>query len=490
MVGGVAQLVERHALRLALRAGLHTVDGLVDGAVVDQLGTGTGAQQRGLVEHVRQIGARETRRTHGDHMQVDVRHERLALGMDLQNRLAAFQIRGFDGNLTVETSWTQQRRVKHIWAVRRGDNNQVRIVVKAVHLDEQLIEGLLAFVVPAAHAGATLAADSVDFVDKDDGRGVLLRLVEQFAHTGGAKADEHLDEVRAGSRVERHARLACDGAREQRLTGSWRTVEQHTARNAGTQGLVLGRILEEVLDFLDLLQCSVLTLDIGEPGARGLAFKQLSAVLATTHAEHAVAHAAHHEPQEPQENNQRQDGRDEIGHRARLLHVGCPAVTRVVLLHGLDDIRALGEGVVELDVLAVIMRLALCVGLRIVVLELKLDQLPIVDHFGVGGLPVLKQFQTVLRVDGLCAAGGEELERADGQQHQHHDPQPRGLPPRVITVASLRRVIGIATAEWIAVVSAHRRPLLRALRIAHACSPWYTSGFSTAIESRLRKRSS
>ncbi len=92
VVCGVAQLIESHALGLTLRAGLNAVDGLVDGAVVDQLGAGTGAQQRGLVEHVGQIGAGEARRAHGDHVQIDVRHERLAFGVHLQDRLAAFEI--------------------------------------------------------------------------------------------------------------------------------------------------------------------------------------------------------------------------------------------------------------------------------------------------------------------------------------------------------------------------------------------------------------
>ena len=197
MVGGVAQLIECHALGLALRTRLHTIDGLVDGTVVNQLGTGTGAQQRGLVEHVRQISACEAGCTYGDHMQVDVRHERLTFGVNLQNRLTAFQIRGFDRDLTVETAWTQQSRIKHIGAVGRGNDDQIRVIVETIHLNEQLVQGLLTLIMPAAHTGATFAADSVDLVDEDDRRSVLLRLIEQFAHTGGAKADEHLDEVGA-----------------------------------------------------------------------------------------------------------------------------------------------------------------------------------------------------------------------------------------------------------------------------------------------------
>ena len=66
---------------------------------------------------------------------------------------------------------------------------------EAVHLDEQLVERLLAFVVAAAHACAALTADRVDLVDEDDARAVLFGLLEHVAHAGGADTDEHLDEV-------------------------------------------------------------------------------------------------------------------------------------------------------------------------------------------------------------------------------------------------------------------------------------------------------
>ena len=136
VVCGVAQLFQSHALGLALRSGLNAVDGLVDGAVVDQLGTGTGAQQRGFVEHVGQIGTGEARRAHGDHVQVDVRYERLALGMHPQNCLTAFQIRGGHAHLTVESTRTQQSGVKHVRAVGGGDDDEVGVVVETIHLDE------------------------------------------------------------------------------------------------------------------------------------------------------------------------------------------------------------------------------------------------------------------------------------------------------------------------------------------------------------------
>jgi hypothetical protein len=84
-------------------------------------------------------------------------------------------------------------------------------------------------------------------------QGRLLRLLEQVAHARGADADEHLDEVGARDREERHAGLARDGAREQRLAGAGRPVEQHALRDARAERLELLRVLEELLDLVQLL---------------------------------------------------------------------------------------------------------------------------------------------------------------------------------------------------------------------------------------------
>ena len=49
--------------------------------------------------------------------------------------------------------------------------------VEAVHLDEQLVQRLLAFVVTAAEPGAAVATDRVDLVDEHDRRRRVLRLL-------------------------------------------------------------------------------------------------------------------------------------------------------------------------------------------------------------------------------------------------------------------------------------------------------------------------
>src|SRR5690606_40204872 len=66
------------------------------------------------------------------------------------------------------------------------------------------------------HDALPISTDSVDFVDEDDARRVLLGLLEHVAHAARADADEHFDEVRPRDREERHIGFAGDGAGEDR----------------------------------------------------------------------------------------------------------------------------------------------------------------------------------------------------------------------------------------------------------------------------------
>src|SRR4029079_15994560 len=134
-------------------------------------------------------------RAAGDAEQVDVLLDRLAARVDPEDLVAFAEVPGGALALPVEAARAQQRGVEDVGTVGRGDEDDAPAHVEAVHLDEQLVERLLALVVAAAHAGATVPADGVDLVDEDDGRRVLLGLLEEVADAARADTDEHLDEV-------------------------------------------------------------------------------------------------------------------------------------------------------------------------------------------------------------------------------------------------------------------------------------------------------
>ena len=186
-------------------------------------------------------------------LEVDVGRERNALRVDPEDRLATADVGAVDRDATVEATRAKDRRVEDVGAVGRRDDDDALVRLEAVHLDEELVQRLLALVVTAAEAGAAVTTDRVDLVDEDDAGRVLLALLEEVADAARADADEHLDEVRAGDAEERNARFARDGAREERLAGARRAHHEDALGDATAEALELLRVLEEGDDLFDLV---------------------------------------------------------------------------------------------------------------------------------------------------------------------------------------------------------------------------------------------
>ena len=237
--------------------------------------------------------------------------DRLAARVHLEDLPAAGAVRPVDDDLTVEAARPQQRRVEDVGTVGGGDEDDVVLHLEAVHLDEQLVERLLALVVAAAQAGAAVTPDGVDLVHEDDARRVLLGLLEEVAHARGADADEHLDEVGARDAEERHARLAGDGPGEQGLAGSGRAVQQDALGDPGAELLELLGVLEELLDLVQLLDGLVDAGDVLERHLRRVDADASGAALAEAHDLGAAAlHLVHDEEPEPDDDHQGEDERE------------------------------------------------------------------------------------------------------------------------------------------------------------------------------------
>src|SRR5690606_21525856 len=262
-----------------------------------------------------------------------------------------------DDDLAVEAAGPQQRRVEDVGPVGGRDEDDAGAGVEPVHLDEQLVEGLLALVVAAAHAGTAVAPDGVDLVDEDDGRRVLLRLFEQVAHAAGAHAHEHLDEVRPRDRVERNVRLTSDRAREKGLAGSGRAIEQHTLRDARAHGLEPCGVGEELLDLVQLFDRLVGTGDVVEGDLWRLLRHEFGLRLAELHdLASAALHARHEEPEDEADDDERDDEPEHRGEPAAVVDLVVVALQARVV-DGLDHVGAASGCVVELNLLAVLTRL-------------------------------------------------------------------------------------------------------------------------------------
>ena len=75
--------------------------------------------------------------------------ERNLAGMDLQDRDAALLVGRVHDDLPVEPPGSQQRRVEDVRPVGGRQDDHALVAREAVHLGEDLIQGLLALVVAA-----------------------------------------------------------------------------------------------------------------------------------------------------------------------------------------------------------------------------------------------------------------------------------------------------------------------------------------------------
>ncbi len=307
VVGRDQSLLLAHHARLLLGAGDHAHDPLLQLILGDLALALAGRQQCRLVDEVGQVGAGEPGGLARQLIGVDLLRQRLAARVDVEDLRPPLAVGAVDDDLAIEAPRAQQRRVENVGTVGGGDQDDVVFHLKAVHLDQQLVERLLALVVAAAEAGAAVASDGVDLVHEDDARGVLLGLLEEVAHARGADADEHLDEVRARDREERHARLAGDRAREERLAGARRPVQQHALGYTRAERLEFLRVLEELLYLVQLLDRLVDAGDIAEGDLRRIDGQPLGARLAERHHLRAAAlDLVHQEDPEADEDHERQ----------------------------------------------------------------------------------------------------------------------------------------------------------------------------------------
>jgi hypothetical protein len=226
--------------------------------------------QRRLVEQVLEVRAAHPRRAAGERVEVGVDGQPLATGVHREDRPALLEARQRDDDLAVEASGAKQRRVEHVGPVRRREHDDPLVAFEAVHLREDLVEGLLTLVVTAAEAGAPLPPDGVDLVDEHDRRPVRTRTAEEVAHPCRPDADEHLHELRARDRDERRAGLACDRPREEGLARARRADEEDPLRDPSADVAERGRAAQELDDLAHLLLHRVVAGHVGKARLRVL----------------------------------------------------------------------------------------------------------------------------------------------------------------------------------------------------------------------------
>tara|TARA_B110000971_G_C20015350_1_gene503649 strand:- start:12 stop:542 length:531 start_codon:yes stop_codon:yes gene_type:complete len=85
----------------------------------------------------------------------------------LENHSLLPSVRNWKLNFAVQPPWPKQRRVQCVGPVGGHDHLDVRLLVKAVHLVQQLEEDPLHFAICAGLGVESLGGNRIDFVDED-----------------------------------------------------------------------------------------------------------------------------------------------------------------------------------------------------------------------------------------------------------------------------------------------------------------------------------
>ena len=222
VVGYDPPLLRREDAVLLLLADQDHLDSLEQILLADRPAAVLNRQDRGLVDHIGKVRSDRAGGRQRDIFKIDrVIHVDI-LRVNLQDRDAALEVRTVHDHAAVKAARTKQSRVEDLRAVGRRQDQDTLGGVEAVHLREQLVQGLFALVVAAEAPALAGFADRIDLIDENNTGCTLLGFLKEVAHTARADADEHLDELRTGQREERHVGLAGHGLREQGLAGTGR----------------------------------------------------------------------------------------------------------------------------------------------------------------------------------------------------------------------------------------------------------------------------
>ena len=115
--------------------------------------------------------------------------------MYFQDPLATLNVGPVQDDTPIKTARTQQCRIRDVRPVRCSNDDYVCVSSKAIHLDQDLVEGLLSLIMRTTQSRTAMASHGVDLVHKDDARRIAFGLFEEIPNPSRADSHEHLYEL-------------------------------------------------------------------------------------------------------------------------------------------------------------------------------------------------------------------------------------------------------------------------------------------------------
>src|SRR5688572_28426803 len=133
--------------------------------------------------------------------------------------------------MTVKATGASESGIKYVHAVGGTQDYDTLRRGEAIHLDQQLVEGLVLLHFTATTSGIAFASCGIDLINEDNAGSLRACLLEQGAYTASTNPYKHLDELGAGGCKEGHACLSSNCLCQQSLACARVAYEQYTARH-------------------------------------------------------------------------------------------------------------------------------------------------------------------------------------------------------------------------------------------------------------------
>lgn len=234
----------------------------------------------------------------------EVRERPTDLHVELEDLLPALVVRDANGDVPVESPGPGECGVQGLWQVCGRHDDDALVLLKAVHLHQELIQGLPCVALPllsAAAHGVNLRSirqsarargpgkderrehgrrrervsiletpwrrvmkERTHLVDEDDARALLLCGREEAPNSAAPDADKHLLKLRSGSVKERHACFSRGSLGEQGLPSPGGSSQEDALGQLSSESGELAGILEVLNDLLEFCLGLVTSLDVLE----------------------------------------------------------------------------------------------------------------------------------------------------------------------------------------------------------------------------------
>jgi len=186
----------------------------------------------------------------GDIMQVQVEYVSATIHVGKRNM-----------NLLIKAARSDGGRVKRVLVVGGSNNHNIHVLLKPVHLGEELVDRCATAAVLVSEA-ARHVQKRINFIDKHNARLVLLGELEHFANPLGSHADKHLVESRTRTVDEGNTCLLCNCTAQQSLARARSAAEQNSFVQLGSLGSVFLRKFNHLDYILNLFFNLVYSFDI------------------------------------------------------------------------------------------------------------------------------------------------------------------------------------------------------------------------------------